>query len=82
VVHFFEGDDDREVFLVNCLNSFNNIVAVHRCNIGSLNSTIMFPRDVFKAAILNNANAIIVAHNHPSTNLYPSEEDFSVTMHE
>jgi DNA repair protein RadC len=39
----------------------------------------MSPRDVFKAAILNNANAIIVAHNHPSTHLYPSEKDFCVT---
>ncbi|WP_353961060.1 JAB domain-containing protein [Neobacillus sp. CF12] len=79
MAHFFVGDDDREVFLVICLNTANNIVAVHRCHIGSLNSTIMSPRDVFKAAILNNASAIIVAHNHPSTHLYPSEEDFSVT---
>jgi DNA repair protein RadC len=79
LIHYFIGDDDREVFLVICLSSVNNIVAVHRCHIGSLNSTIMSPRDVFKAAILNNANAIIVSHNHPSTHLYPSEEDFSVT---
>ncbi|MFB3167485.1 JAB domain-containing protein [Neobacillus sp. 179-C4.2 HS] len=79
VIHYFIGDDDREVFLVICLSSVNNIVAVHRCHIGSLNSTTVSPRDVFKAAILNNANGIIVSHNHPSTHLYPSEEDIFVT---
>ncbi|PAE37547.1 JAB domain-containing protein [Bacillus sp. 7884-1] len=77
--HYLIGDDDREVFLVICLNTFHNIIAVHRCHIGSLSATIMSPRDVFKAGILNNASAIIVAHNHPSTHLLPSEKDFEVT---
>src|SRR5690554_3213141 len=53
---------DREVFFVMCLNTKNNVVAVHRCHVGSLNSTLIHPREVFKSAILNNAASVIVAH--------------------
>lgn len=79
MVHCLIGDDDREVFLVICLNTNQNVIAVHRCHIGSLDSTIMSPREVFKACILNNARSFIVAHNHPSTHLKPSNSDFEVT---
>jgi DNA repair protein RadC len=79
MVHQLIGDDEREVFLVICLNTKNYIIAVHRCHIGSLDSTIISPREVFKACILNNARSLIVAHNHPSTNLNPSDEDFEIT---
>ena len=58
----FIGRDDREVFFVMCLNTKNNVVAVHRCHVGSLNSAIIHPREVFKSAILNNAASIIVCH--------------------
>lgn len=79
IAKYLIGDDDREIFLVLCLNTAQNVIAVHRCHIGSLDSTIMSPREVFKACILNNARSIIVAHNHPSTNLYPSDNDYVVT---
>lgn len=62
----FIGRDDREVFFVMCLNTKNHVVAVHRCHVGSLNSSIVHPREVFKSAILNNAASVIVAHQHPS----------------
>ena len=61
------GDEDREVFLVMCLNTKNNVVAVHKAHICSLNASIVHPRDVYKSAILNNAASIIVSHNHRAT---------------
>ncbi|MCM3169478.1 JAB domain-containing protein [Peribacillus frigoritolerans] len=65
------GDEDREVFLVMTLNTKNQITAVHRCHIGSINSSIVSPREVFKSAILNNGASIIVAHNHRGTIKFP-----------
>ncbi|WP_082683324.1 JAB domain-containing protein [Fictibacillus sp. FJAT-27399] len=73
------GEDDREVFLVMCLNTKNRVVAVHRCHVGALNSSIVHPREVFKAAILNNSASIIVSHQHPSGDLSPSREDIAVS---
>lgn len=73
------GDEDREVFFVMCLNTKNGVVAVHRCHIGSINASVVHPREVFKAAILNNAASIIVAHNHPSGQPSPSQEDIHIT---
>ena len=75
----FIGNDDREVFFVMCLNTKNHVVAVHRCHVGSLNASIVHPREVFKSAILNNAASIIVAHQHPSGDTTPSMEDINVT---
>jgi DNA repair protein RadC len=54
----FIGDDDPEVFFVMSLNTKNRVVAVHRCLVGSLNSCIVTPREVFKSAILNNSASI------------------------
>ncbi|MEU2237709.1 JAB domain-containing protein, partial [Streptomyces vietnamensis] len=65
------GDEDREVFLVMVLNTKNEVNAVHRCHVGSINASIVHPREVFKAAILNNGTSIVVAHNHPSYNPEP-----------
>lgn len=73
------GNDDREVFLVMCLNTKNGVIAVHRCHVGSINASIVHPREVFKAAILNNAASVIVAHQHPSGDTTPSQEDIHVT---
>jgi DNA repair protein RadC len=46
---------------------------------GNLNSSIIHPREVFKNAILSNANSIILVHNHPSGDINPSKEDIEVT---
>lgn len=73
------GDEDREVLLVLVLNTKNQVVAIHRCHIGSLNASIVHPREVMKAAILNNGASIIMAHNHPSYNTQPSREDIEIT---
>src|SRR5699024_3521704 len=62
-----------------CLNTKNNVIAVHRCHFGSLNYSLGHPREVFKSAILNNASSVIVAHQHPSGDITPSMEDINVT---
>lgn len=79
VITKYIGDEDREVFLVLVLNTKNEVIAVHRCHVGSINASIVHPREVFKAAILNNGTSIAVAHNHPSNNPQPSREDRLVT---
>src|SRR5699024_12647969 len=71
--------DDREVFFVMSLNTKNNVIAVHRCHVGPLNSSLVHPREVFKSAILNNASSVIVAHQHPRGDITPSIEDINVT---
>ena len=73
------ADEDREVFLVMMLNTKNQVVGLHRAHVGSLNASIVHPREVMKCAILNNAASIIVGHNHPSGDPTPSREDIEVT---
>ncbi|MED4270707.1 JAB domain-containing protein [Geobacillus stearothermophilus] len=69
---------DRELFVVVCLDTKNQPTAII-CHVGSLNSSIVHPREVFKPAILSNSASIIVAHNHPSSDPTPSREDIEVT---
>lgn len=64
----FLGDVDREYVVVLCLDSKNQPTSLNVCHIGSLNSSFMHPREVFKTAILSNAASIMVGHNHPSGN--------------
>jgi len=69
----------EENFIVICLNTKNKIAGVHTVSIGSLNASIVHPREVFKAALLNNASGIICLHNHPSGDPEPSREDIETT---
>ena len=69
----------EENFIVLCLNTKNKIAGVHTVSIGSLNASIVHPREVFKVALLNNASAIILMHNHPSGDPEPSREDIEIT---
>jgi len=52
---------------------------VNVASIGSLNNSIVHPREIFKVAVLSNAASIIVYHNHPSGDVTPSSEDINVT---
>ncbi|WP_138494368.1 JAB domain-containing protein [Paenibacillus pinistramenti] len=72
-------DADREHFLVVCLDTKNNVNSITTSHIGSLNASIVHPRECFKTAILSNAASIICAHNHPSGNTTPSPEDIQIT---
>lgn len=68
-----------EKFGILTLNTKNVVAGMHVLSIGSLNASIVHPREVFKAAILNNAASIICFHNHPSGDATPSQEDVLLT---
>ena len=70
---------DREQFLVCGLDAKHSIIGVNIVSIGSLTLAIVHPREVFKPLILMNAVAWICAHNHPSGDVTPSEEDRVLT---
>lgn len=70
----------EENFVIVCLNTKNKIAGIHTVSIGTLNSSLVHPREVFKAAILNNASGIILLHNHPSGDPEPSREDIETTQ--
>lgn len=72
-------EHDREEFIVLLLDTANTIIGMVQSSVGGLAASIVEPRQVFKAAILGNAAAVIVAHNHPSGNIEPSREDIRVT---
>lgn len=69
---------DREHLVVLHLDSVHHAVSAEVVSIGTLSASLVHPREVFKAAILGNARAIVVAHNHPSGDSTPSDEDYSV----
>lgn len=79
IMNDFLVDIDREKFIVMCLNAKNEPTAIHTVSIGSLNASIVHPREVFKPAILSNSNAVICFHNHPSGDPEPSREDINIT---
>lgn len=79
LIQEFLGDVDREHFVVLCLDTKNQPTCIQVVHIGSLNSSIVHPREVLKSALLSNSASIIVAHNHPSNVADPSPEDIEVT---
>jgi len=76
---FDEKGFDKEVFVVATLNTKNNISAIQVVSMGTLDASLVHPREVFRLAIHNNASSVIVAHNHPSGDPTPSREDIAVT---
>lgn len=70
---------DHEEFRVACLSTRNEIIGSHLVSKGTIDSSLVHPRDVFKCAILSNAKAIILLHNHPSGDSTPSPDDSYVT---
>ena len=70
---------DKEHFLLVTLNGGHEIIQIHVITVGTLNKTLIHPREVFSVAMRDNAAAIIVSHNHPSGNCQPSDEDIEVT---
>ena len=69
----------EEVFILMCLDTKNKVTGLFKVSQGSLNASIVHPREVFKRALMQNANSIILAHNHPSGDTTPSSEDISIT---
>jgi DNA repair protein RadC len=72
-------DVQKELFYILLLNSANQIFREHVVSEGLLNSSLVHPREVFKKAISESANSIILMHNHPSGNPNPSQSDLQIT---
>lgn len=72
-------EETKEHFIALHLDGKNRIVAMDRVSTGSLNQSIVHPREVFKTALLSSAAAIIFIHNHPTGDPTPSNEDRAVT---
>ncbi len=70
---------DREEFWALHLNNKNKCIGYEVVSVGSLTASIVHPREVFKGILLNNAAAVIFAHNHPSGDPEPSREDIEIT---
>ena len=79
ILHNDIGLSDREIFVTLLLDTRNNVIGIHQVSVGSLNSSLVHPRETFKAAILAMPRSIILAHCHPSGDLEPSKEDLAVT---
>ncbi|WP_145335302.1 DNA repair protein RadC [Paenibacillus xylanexedens] len=69
----------KEHFVCLFLNSKNHIIAQETLSMGSLNASIVHPREVFRAAIKCSSASIVCAHNHPSGDPTPSPEDIQIT---
>lgn len=70
---------NKELFIVITLNGGHEIIQSHVISIGTINKTLVHPREIFTVAVKENASAIMVCHNHPSGNCQPSSEDIETT---
>lgn len=69
----------REKFVILLLDSTMRLISVRVVSTGTLNATMVHPRDVFSVAVTEHAHTIILAHNHPSGRVDPSQDDISLT---
>lgn len=69
----------KEIFKIVLLNTKNEIITDVDISMGTLNSSLVHPREVFREAIRRSSNKIILLHNHPSGNTEPSKEDKNIT---
>ncbi len=72
-------DKAKEHFKLILLNSRNKVIGISTVSIGTLNSNLVHPREVFKDAISHSAASVVFAHNHPSGDSEPSEDDLTIT---
>ena len=71
--------NDQERFVVACLDTKHRVQSVVLVTIGTLDASLVHPREVFKPAIVEGSSAIVLSHNHPSGDPTPSREDIQVT---
>ena len=72
-------DQPGEVFAILCMSTKHRVIAYHEVSRGTLDATLVHPREVFKAALLANAASIVLCHNHPSGEPTPSPDDLQLT---
>ncbi|HDP73501.1 MAG TPA: JAB domain-containing protein [Candidatus Woesearchaeota archaeon] len=73
------GSRKQEEVHLLCLDCSNRIIEKKKIFVGTLNESIIHPREIFKEAVKNSSHGIILVHNHPSGRCFPSEEDEKVT---
>ena len=73
------GYEDVEKFYVIYLSSSNEVIAFEESSSGTLDRSSIYPREIYKRVIMENAKSIIIAHNHPSGNISPSKCDIDIT---
>ena len=71
--------ESKEHFMALHLDGKNRINCIEVVSVGSLNQTIVHPRELFKSALISSAAALILIHNHPSGDTTPSREDIVIT---
>jgi DNA repair protein RadC len=71
--------EQREHFVCILLNARHEVLCRETISIGSLNASIVHPREVFKPAVMQSAASIVLVHNHPSGDPEPSGEDIAIT---
>jgi DNA repair protein RadC len=76
---YFEERLDQEEFLVATLDTKSKVRRVIRITRGTLDSSLVHPREVFRAAITDAASRILLIHNHPSGDATPSQADIKIT---
>ncbi|MBC8345466.1 MAG: DNA repair protein RadC [Candidatus Marinimicrobia bacterium] len=72
-------DKSKEVFMIIYLNGRNQILKMETLFEGTLNTSAVYPREVVKRALDNDASALVLVHNHPSGNPNPSQDDLTIT---
>jgi len=70
---------DREHFRAILLNTKNQVIGTDKVSVGTLNSSAVHPRELFRNAIKRGAASVILVHNHPSGDPAPSREDMDIT---
>lgn len=73
------GDSIVENFVVLCLDRKHKVISAEIVSVGTIDQCLVHPREVYKAAVMTSAAAVIVGHNHPSGDPTPSPEDISLT---
>ncbi len=75
----WEAIEHHESFKVLALNKANKVLGIAEISRGGIDSTVVDPKIVLQYALLSNASSIILAHNHPSGRLFPSDSDMRLT---
>ena len=79
--NYFADARDKEYFAVAYLDTKNQVIKTDRLFTGTVAKAHVYPREIFKEALFLNANAVMLAHNHPSGDLTPSKPDIEMTAH-
>ncbi|HEY5583707.1 MAG TPA: JAB domain-containing protein [Ruminiclostridium sp.] len=77
--NYFCGIKDKEKFVCAFLNTANNIMGTEVMSTGTVNEAPVYPREIVKKALMYDAQAIMISHNHPGGRLSPSTDDIAIT---